>query len=71
MNIENIIINIMLHYQHGYRGTFHATPPYRPLLPAGPQGYIPYRHRDAECRFELVVLPLHVHVKGSTGVLRL
>ena len=43
-----------------------TTPPYRPLLPAGPQGYTPYRHRAAVCRFELVILPLHVHVKGST-----
>ena len=42
--------------------------PYRPLLPAGLQDYIPYRHRAAICMFELVILPLYVHVKGSTGV---
>ena len=42
--------------------------PYRPLLPAGLQSYIPYRHRAAVCRFELVVLPLLVHVKEYTGV---
>ena len=45
-----------------------ATPPYHPLLPAGPQGYIPYQYRAAVCRFELVILPLHVHVKDSKGV---
>ena len=28
----------------------------------------PYRHRAAVYIFELVILPLHVHVKGSTGV---
>ena len=44
------------------------TPTYRPLLPAGLQDYIPYRRRAAVCRFVLVVLPLLVHVKGSTGV---
>ena len=45
-----------------------ATPPYHPLLPAGPQGYIPYRYRAAMCGFELVVLLLLGHVKRSTGV---
>ena len=43
-------------------------PPYRPLLLAGPQGYSPYRHWAAVCRFQLVVLPSHVYVKGSTGL---
>ena len=38
--------------------------PYRPLL----QDYIPYRYRAAVCRFESIVQPLLVHVKGSTGV---
>ena len=38
------------------------------LLSSDPQGYIPYRHRAAVCRFELDVLPLLVHVKESTGV---
>ena len=42
--------------------------PIVPLLPAGLQGYIPHRHRAAVCRFELIVLPLLVHVKGSTGL---
>ena len=63
-----IIINIMLCYQHGYFWPSLATPPYRPLLSADPQGYIPYRHRAAVCRFELDILPLLVPVKGSTGV---
>ena len=35
------------------------------------QGYILYRYKAVVCRFELVVLPLLVHVKGSTGVCRL
>ena len=43
-------------------------PPYHPMLPAGLQGCIPYRHRVAVCRFWLVVLSLPVHVKGSTGL---
>ena len=30
-----------------------ATPPYCPLLPAGPHGNIPYWHWVAICRFEL------------------
>ena len=47
---------------------FLATPTYRPLLPAGPQGYIPHRHRAAVCRFELVALLLLSHVKGFTGI---
>ena len=55
-------------HQHRYPWPFLATPPYHPLLPAGLQDYIPYRHRVAVCRFELVVLPLLGHVKGSTGV---
>ena len=45
-----------------------ATPYYRSLLPACPLGHIPYGYRVAVCRFELIVLPLLVHVKGSTGI---
>ena len=64
------------HWDHQHHLTLSAPisltlsrhPPYRPLLPVGPQGYIPYRHRAAVCRFELVVLPLYVHVKWSTRV---
>ena len=66
-----IIIIIMSRYQHGYPWPSLATPPYRPLLPVGLQEYIPYLHRAAVCRFELVVLPLLSHVKGSTEVLHL
>ena len=62
-----IIINMSYH-QHGYPWPFLTIPSYRPLLPAGLKCYIPYRHRATVCRFELVVLPLLVHVKGSTGV---
>ena len=63
-----IFIIIMSRYQHAYPWPSLATPPYRPLWPAGVPGYIPYRHIAAVCRFELVVLPLLGHVKGSTGV---
>ena len=56
-----ISIIITSHNQHGYPWSSLATPPYRPLLPAGLQGYIPYRHTAAVCRFELVVLPSFVH----------
>ena len=62
-----IIINMSRH-QYEYPWSSLATPPYRPLFAAGLQSYIPYRHRAAVCRFMLVVLPLHVYVKGSTGV---
>ena len=58
----------MSRYQHGYPSASLATPLYRPFLPAGLQGYIPYRHSVAVSRFELVVLLLLVHMKGSTGV---
>ena len=65
------IIIIMSHNQHGYPWTSLATPPYRTLLPVGLQVYIPYWHGAAVCRFELVTLPLFIHVKGSTGVCHL
>ena len=64
---ERVII-IMPRYQHGYSWPSLAIPPHSPLLPVGLQEYIPYRHWATVCRFELVVLPLLVHVKGSTGV---
>ena len=63
-----IIIIIMSRHQHGYPWSSLATGLYRQSLPAGLQGYILYRHRAAVCRFELVVLPLLDHLKGSTGV---
>ena len=58
----------MSRHQHGYPWPSLATPPYRPLLPAGIQSYILFRHRAAAYRFYLVVLPLIVHVKGSIGL---
>ena len=67
-NRKHSNINIISRYLHGYPWLSLATALYRPLLPAGLKGYIPYRHRAAVCRFELVVLLLHVHVKGSTVV---
>ena len=51
--------------------TFLAILLYCPLFPAGLQGNILYQHRAVVCRFLLVVLPLLVHVKGSTGVCHL
>ena len=54
--------------QHRCPWPSFATPPYGSSLPAGPQGYTPYHHRAAECRFELVVLPILGHVKGYIGV---
>ena len=56
-------------HQHGYPRPSLVTPPYRPSLPAGPQGYVPYLHRAAVCRFELVALLLLGHLKGSTSLL--
>ena len=44
-----------------------ATPPYRSSLMAGPLGYIPYPHRAAVCRFELVVLLFLDHVSETIG----
>ena len=59
-----IIIIIVSRYEHGY-----SWPSlYYPLLLADSQGYIPYRHRAAVCNFDLDILPLLVHGKGSTGV---
>ena len=51
------------HYHH-----LVVTSSYHSLLSAGPQGYVPYPHRAAVCRFELVALLLLGHVKGSIGV---
>ena len=44
---------------------------YRPSLLVGLQGYILNRHRATVYMFYPVVLPLLVHVKGSTGVCHL
>ena len=56
---------ILSYHHHGYPDPSLATPPYRSSLPVGSQGYIPYPHRAAVCRFELVALLLLDHVKGS------
>ena len=55
-----IYITIIFTSRHQHRYPWHSlvTPPSRPLLPTGLQGYIPYRHRAAVCRFELDVLLL-------------
>ena len=42
---KTTIIIIMSRYQHGYFRPSLATAPDCPWLPAGPQGYITYRHR--------------------------
>ena len=55
---------IMSCYQHRYSRSSLATPPYRPLLSADPQGYIPNQHIATVCRFKLDVLSLLVHVRG-------
>ena len=53
---------------YGYPWHSLATLRYCSSLPAGPQGYTPYPHRDAVCKFNLVALFLLDHVKGSIGV---
>ena len=53
---------------HGYPWPSLATSPYRSSLLAGLQGYIPYPNIAAVCMFELVVLLLLDHMKGSIGV---
>ena len=62
-----LIIIILSCHQHGYSWSILATPPYRSLLLTGPQGYTPYPHRAAVCRFELVALRLLGHANGSRG----
>ena len=63
--VTNIII--MSCRQHGYPWPSLATPPSCSSLLVGPQGYILYPHRAAVCRFELVVLLLLGHMRGSIG----
>ena len=55
---------------HHLRMAFLAGPKAKiqHIAPEGLQGYILYRHRPVVYRFQLVILPLLVHVKGSTGV---
>ena len=57
--------------QHGYPWPSLATSPYHSSPPAGLQGYILCPHIVAVCKFVLVVLLLHIHMWGSTGVHRL
>ena len=66
-----IIIIIMSRRQHGYPWLSLATSPYHSSPPAGLQGYILCPHIGAVCKFVLVVLLLHIHMWGSTGVHRL
>ena len=54
--------------QHGHPRPSFATSPYHSLLVASLQGYIPYPHIAAVCMFELVVLLLLGHMRGSIGV---
>ena len=58
----------MSYHRHGYPWPSLVTPPYHSSLLAGPQGYIPYPHRDAVCRFKLVVLLLLGYMRGSIAL---
>ena len=64
----SIIIVILSYHQHRYPWPSLATPPSCSSPLAGSQGYIPYPHCAAVCRFELVALLLLGQVKGSIGV---
>ena len=57
--------------KHGYPWPSLATFPYRSSPQAGLQSYIPYPHIAAVCMFELVVLLLLGHMRGSIGVINL
>ena len=57
--------------QRGYPWPSLAISPYHSSPPAGLQGYILCPHIVAVCKFVLVVLLLHIHMWGSTGVHRL
>ena len=63
-----IIIIIMSCRQHRYPKPSLVTSPYRSSLLAGLQGYIPYPQLAAVCMFELAVLLLLGHMRGSIGV---
>ena len=65
---HSIIIIIMSCRYHGYPWPSLATSPYRSLPLAGLRGYIPYPYIAAVCMFELVVLLLLGHMRGSIGV---
>ena len=53
--------------QHRYPWPSLSTSPYHSSLLAGLQGYIPYPHITDVCIFELVVLLLLGHMRGSKG----
>ena len=57
--------------QRGYPWPSLAISPYHSSPAAGLQGYILCPHTVAVCKFVLVVLLLHIHKWGSTGVHRL
>ena len=63
-----IIIIIMSCRLHGYPWPSLVTSPHRSSPLAGLQGYIPYPHIAAICMFELVVLLLLGHMRGSIGI---
>ena len=65
---SQIIIIIMSCRQHGYPWPSLATSPYHSSLLVGLQGNIPSPHIAAVCMFELVVLLLLGHMRGSIGV---
>ena len=68
LRLSHTIIIIMSCHQHGYPWPSLATPPYCSSLLAGPKGYFPYPDTASVCRFELVVLLLLGHMRGSIGV---
>ena len=68
---NSIIIIIMSRRQRGYPWPSLAISPYYSSPPAGLQGYILCPPIVAVCKFVLVVLLLHIHMWGSTGVHRL
>ena len=53
---------------HGYPWSSLATLPYHSSPLVCLQGYIPYPHIVAVCMFELVILLLLSHMRGSIGV---
>ena len=63
-------MNAQIGKNHHHHHHHHVAPsdPLSPFLQAGLQRYIPYQHRAVACRFGMVILPLLVHMKGSTGV---
>ena len=61
-------IIIMSCRQHEYPCFTLATSPSCSSPLAGLQGYIPYPHRAAVCRFELVALLLLGYIRGSIVV---